>query len=63
MGPDTQKNMKAVDSKADAANEAVSLLRDEVDKLKKLFTQHVTAHDRAEAARRATYESNMKKED
>jgi hypothetical protein len=63
MGTDTEQKIKAINSKAEAANEAVSLVRDEVDKLKKLFTQHVTAHDRAEAARRATYESNMKKEE
>jgi hypothetical protein len=61
MGPDTEQGLKAVNEKADAANEAVSLVKAEVGKLKRLLTQHITAEERAEAAKRETYKKNMYK--
>lgn len=63
MGTDTEQKIKRIDDKASAAQDAVSLLSADVNKLWKLFNKHVTAEERAEAARRATYEKNMKKED
>lgn len=63
MGPDTEQKIKAVDDKVDASNAALELLKADVSKLWKSFQQHLTAEQRAEAARRATYEKNMTKED
>jgi FtsZ-binding cell division protein ZapB len=65
MGPDTEQNIK---TQVTAATEAVDLLKTEFNNLKSKvqkvadrIDQHITAEERAEAARRETYKKNMYK--